>query len=55
VSWDQLIDTDKDKLGDTPFSDVIANAESILSNPASTEDELEEQKHLLEKINRGKA
>lgn len=51
VRWDQLIDTDDDQQGDTSFSDVIANAESGLNNPASTDDELLAQKDLLEKIN----
>jgi hypothetical protein len=51
VGWDQLIDTDNDQQGDTSFSDVIANAESVLNNPASTDDELLARKDLLEKIN----
>ena len=40
-------------VGDTLFSDVIADAESVRLNPASTKGQLEEQKDLLEKINLG--
>ena len=55
VEWDQLIDTDGDSIGDTAFSDVIAAAEAVRLNPASTRDELEAQKDLLELINLGLA
>lgn len=55
VAWDQLIDTDGNNAGDTLFSDVIAGAESVRLNPASTKSQLEEQKDLLEKINLGQA
>ena len=55
VGWDQLIDTDGDALGDTAFSDVIATAEAVRANPASTQAELEAQKDLLEQINLGLA
>ena len=55
VEWDQLIDTDGDSVGDTPFSDVISQAETVRNNPASTRAELQEQKDLLEAINLGSA
>ena len=51
VGWDELIDTDGDSVGDTAFSAVIAGAESARNNPASTNDELEMWKDLLEAIN----
>jgi hypothetical protein len=55
IAWDELIDTDGDTVGDTAFSDVIAAAEAVRANPASTDEELEEQKDLLEQINLGLA
>jgi hypothetical protein len=55
VAWDELIDTDGDTVGDTAFSDVIATAEAVRANPASTREELEAQKDLLEQINLGLA
>jgi hypothetical protein len=55
IGWDQLIDTDGDAVPDTAFSDVIATAETVRANPASTLEELEAQKDLLEQINLGLA
>ena len=55
VAWDALIDTDGDSVGDTAFSDVIAAAEAVRANPASTLEELEAQNDLLEQINLGLA
>ena len=55
VGWDQLINTDGNPVGDTPFSEVIANAEAVRANPASTRAQLETQKDLLERINLGRA
>ena len=55
VAWDQLIDTDGDNVGDTEFSAVIAAAENVRANPASTHDMLEAYKNLLEAINLGNA
>ena len=55
VEWDQLIDTDGDSVGDTPFHEVIAHAEAVRNNPASTRAELEAQKDILEAINLGTA
>jgi hypothetical protein len=54
VGWDQLIDTDGDSVGDTPFSDVIVAAEAVRTGP-HTDAELEAQKDLLEAINLGNA
>jgi Zn-dependent metalloprotease len=47
----QLVDTNADGVPDTPFSAVLANAESVRLNPASTADQLRAQKNLLERIN----
>jgi subtilisin family serine protease len=55
VAWDQLIDTDGDSVGDTPFSDVITDAEMVRLDPTSTTADLEEVKDLLEQINLGNA
>jgi hypothetical protein len=55
VEWDELIDTDGNGIGDTAFSAVIAQAESVRLNPASTRGQLEAQKDLLEAINLGLA
>ena len=54
VVWDQLIDTDGDTFGDTAFSDVIVNAETVRTGP-HTRAELEAQRDLLEDINLGNA
>jgi hypothetical protein len=55
VAWDALIDTDGDTVGDTAFSDVISTAEAVRANPASTREELEVHKDLLEQVNLGLA
>ena len=55
IGWSQLIDTDKNKTGDTPFSAVLANAEAIRNNPASSKKQIIEQRELLDRVNRGAA
>jgi len=55
IAWDRSIDTDRDRVGDMPFSVVIAEAEVVRANPASTRKQLEAQKDLLERINLGRA
>ena len=52
---DELVDTNGDGTGDTPFLTVIAVAEAVRNNPASTDAQIEAQKDLLEKINLGQA
>jgi hypothetical protein len=47
----ELVDTNGDGTADTAFSAVIANAEAVRLNPASTEAQLHAQKDLLESIN----
>lgn len=49
--YGQLVDTNNDGTPDTAFSTVMANAEAVRLNPASTADQLRAQKDLLERIN----
>jgi hypothetical protein len=53
--WNELVDTNGDKVGDTPFLQVIVAAEAVRTNPASTAAQIIAQKDLLERINLGKA
>jgi hypothetical protein len=46
-----LVDTNKDKVADTAFATVIANAEAVRLNAASTDAQLRAQRDLLERIN----
>ena len=52
VDLDELIDTDKDGIADTAFSDLIAEVEGILLNPAATKDDLNRAKKLAEAVNK---
>ena len=45
-----MIDTDNNGSLDTAFADVMANAEAVRLNPASTEAQLRAQRQLLQKI-----
>ena len=47
----QVVDTDGDGIADTAFSTVLANAESVRLNPASTANQLRAQRDILERIN----
>lgn len=49
--YEDLVDTDHDGIPDTAFSTVVGAAEDVRLDPASTRDELEEQKDILESIN----
>jgi len=49
--YGQLVDTDGNGIPDTAFSTVLATAESVRLNPASTDDQLRAQKAILERIN----
>jgi len=53
--WNELIDTNGDSAGDTPFLNVIATAEAVRNNPTSTKEQIVAQKDLLERINLGTA
>ena len=48
-----LVDTTGDNAPDTAFGDVLGAAEAARLNPATTQDELEDWKDLLELINTG--
>ena len=53
--YNELVDTDANSIGDTPFLVVLANAESVRLNPASTKEQIVGQKNILERINLGTA
>lgn len=46
-----LVDTTGNRVGDTPFLEAVQAAEAVRANPASTRQELEQQKNILERIN----
>jgi hypothetical protein len=48
MAWNQLVDTNGDKVPDTRFLDAMAAAETLRLNPAATRDQLERQKKILE-------
>ena len=49
--FNELIDTNGNGTGDTPFLQVVAGAEAVRLDPASTDAQIEAQKNLLERIN----
>ena len=49
--FNELIDTNGNGTGDTPFLQVVASAEAVRLDPASTDAQIEAQKNLLERIN----
>jgi Zn-dependent metalloprotease len=51
LDLETLIDTDGDDVPDTSFADVISAAEAARLNPATTDEELEGYKDLLETMN----
>ena len=51
INLDTLVDTDGDGVPDTTFSDIVSAAESARLNPATSPEELEVHKDLLELIN----
>ena len=52
TDWTQLVDTDGDRVADTPLSTVLINAEAVRLAPGSTRTQLLEQAVMLERINR---
>ena len=52
IDIDELVDTDGDGVVDTSFGDLIAEVESILTNPDATKDDLERAKDLAESVNK---
>jgi hypothetical protein len=51
VGWEELVDTDRDGTVDTPFHDVIAQAEAVLLKADPGQEELVLAKDLAEAIN----
>jgi hypothetical protein len=51
IGYDELVDTTGDGLGDTPFSEAMAIAEAVYLDPTSSQEALETQKNILERIN----
>jgi FtsP/CotA-like multicopper oxidase with cupredoxin domain len=51
VEWNELLDTNKDKIPDTTFATVMATAEAVRLNPASTRAQLQAQRDILTRIN----
>lgn len=51
VGWDELIDTNDDDVGDTPFHQVMSEAETILLDADATHEELAHAKDLAEAAN----
>ena len=49
--WDQLVDTDGDRVADTAFSSAITSAEAVRLDPNATRAQIEAQKRVLESIN----
>lgn len=54
-AYNKLIDTNGDSVGDTQFLAVVAHAEAVRLNPASTTAQITAQKDLLERIDLGQA
>jgi hypothetical protein len=50
IAYDELVDTDGDRKGDTPFATVVAVAEAVRLNPLATEAEIKAQKKILDRI-----
>jgi hypothetical protein len=51
VGWDELVDTDRDGVGDMAFHDVVAEAEALLLQPDPSQQELVRAKDLAEAVN----
>ena len=49
IEWDRLVDTNGDRTVDTPFLDAITAAETVRLNPASTQQQLDLQKRIVER------
>lgn len=50
IEYMELLDTDKDGTGDTPFADVVAAAEVVRLNPNATKSEIKEQTNILHHV-----
>lgn len=51
VEYGELLDTNGDRVADTPFRQVMANAEAVRLNPGATRAALQAQRDLLTRIN----
>ena len=49
IEHNRLVDTNGDKVPDTPFLAAIAAAESVRLDPASTQEQLDRQKLIVER------
>ena len=54
IEYSQLVDTNFDRVADTPFLTAMATAEAVRLNPASTPAQIEYQKRILDLVNRNK-
>ncbi|NIM96324.1 MAG: M6 family metalloprotease domain-containing protein [Anaerolineales bacterium] len=52
IEYDEMVDTDGDGIVDTAFADALATAEAVRLDLAATDEQLEEQKDILERINK---
>lgn len=50
VGWNEMVDTNDDDVGDTPFHQVVAQAEALLLNASATQAQLVEAKSLAEAV-----
>jgi hypothetical protein len=50
IEYLELLDTDKDGIGDTPFADVVAAAEAVRLDPGATDKEIREQTNILHHV-----
>jgi hypothetical protein len=55
IRLDELVDTTRDRKGDTEFGVVLEWAEAVRLDPISTGAQLDEAKNLLDRINNGRA
>jgi hypothetical protein len=52
IEYHQMLDTNNNQKPDTAFNEIIALAEAIRLNPASTDEKIRQQINLLRRINR---
>ena len=52
IGWDEMVDTDKDKVADTAFGDLLTAVEAVRLDASSTPAELTEAQRVLERINK---
>ena len=50
IDYTELLDTDKDGAGDTPFVDVVAAAEEVRLNPDATKSEIKKQTNIVHHV-----